>query len=194
MMSSFKTYLSFVLLLAFVLSSHVLTHELPEEPINEVEVNPLGVLTSDSSIGYKPQGDWGISIGPEPNDEFDDEFGAGSGYGRRYRDYNSRRGSGRYRGHRRGSDDDFDDDSDDDDYSDRRNYHSHRRYKGYSSEYVQPQSSSLQNTKLKNYNLDGRIKKHRKIMDTLSNFDFWSSIPHKGGDKKGNEVNKKTMG
>ncbi|MED6134719.1 hypothetical protein PIB30_039640 [Stylosanthes scabra] len=194
MMSSFKTYLSFVLLLAFVLSSHVLTHELPQEDINNVEVDPLEELTSDSSIGYKPKGDWGLSIGPEPNDEFDEDYSGGGRYnsGRRYRNYNSRGGSRGYSGHRRGGDDDYD--NDDDDFNDRSNYHNRRRFKGYSSEFVQPQSLSLQNTKLKNYNLDGSIKKHRKIMVIPSKFDTWNSIPHKDGNKKGLEgVEKKTM-
>ncbi|MED6216160.1 hypothetical protein PIB30_005042 [Stylosanthes scabra] len=208
MTSSFKTYIfSFVLLLAFVLSSHVLTHELPQEDINDEEVNPIEELTNDLSIKYNPK----ALIGPQPNDEYDEDYGDGS------------RGSRCYGDHWKGSDndddddcDDYDDDSDDDTYytnphhyhnhrryddhsdekyyTDPRNYHNHHHLKGHSSEFVHSQSSNLHNTKLKPNNWDESIKKHSKIMDIPSKFDFWSSIPHKGGDKKGNEeVNKKTM-
>ncbi|MED6134718.1 hypothetical protein PIB30_039639 [Stylosanthes scabra] len=251
MMISFKTYLSFVLLVAFVLSSHVLTHELPDEDINDEEVDPIAELTNDLSIGCNPKGNWGITIGPEPNDEFDEKYGAHYHVSRRYG------------GHRRDDRDDDDDDDDDDDnsdddkyYTDPRNYHNHRHhgrggrgggdnydddldndkyytdprnhhnhrhhqrngrgrdhdygddsdnkyythprnhhlFKRHSSEFAHPQSSSLQNTKLKTYNLDGSVKKHRKIMTIPSKFDFWSSIPHKDGDKKVHEeVDKKPM-
>ncbi|MED6134717.1 hypothetical protein PIB30_039638 [Stylosanthes scabra] len=230
-MTSFKTYLSFVFLFAFVLSSHVLTHELPNEYINEEEtndeeVNPLEVLTSDSSISYNPKGDWGMTIGSQPKDEFDDEDIDANGV------YNRGRGLARPL-----IDDKYYDlplplpipPHVDDKYYDlplplprvphvddkyyRRNprimkdqfyihhpyvnndkYYNHRNFKEYSSKLVHPQYSNLQNTKLKTYNLDGSIKKHRKIMIIPSKFDFWTSISHENGDKKGHGgVDKSTM-
>ncbi|XLT00050.1 hypothetical protein HN51_049401 [Arachis hypogaea] len=202
MMTSLKTYISFVFLFAFVLSSHVLTHELFHEEMNDEESDPLKDLTSDSSVGYKPNGQWGITIGPEPNDEFDDEDFSSGEYnsGRRYRNYGGGGGSERYnnypRGGRRGGSDYDDGSDDDDDYNRHQSDYNRRRYRRYSVESVHPQSLTLQNSEMmmkKYYDLDGNKIKHRKTIRP-SKFDYGSSTTDEDGVKKGyEEVGKKPV-